>query len=344
MAEIRNYLDSLRCACSDDLPWHLFEGKNILITGATGLIGSCLIDILMMRKHTYTVYAAGRNEERAKAKFCNYFTDDTFHFIHYDVNEPLHAEIPFHYMIHAASNASPNFFSSDPVGIIKANIDGVKNLVDYGIHHSLQRFLYVSSGEVYGEGCNEKWKEDDSGYVNCTTLRACYPASKRAAEALSIAYAHQYGIEVVIGRPCHTYGPGFTESDNRVYAQFLRNAINHQDIILKSTGKQYRSWIYVTDCAYALLYILLSGQNLQAYNIADEKSNITLLELAELISKGTGTKTHMELPSKQDDNATKITKATFDTTKLMKLGWKAQFNIQSGMQITINTLMEPSRD
>ena len=79
-----------------------------------------------------------------------------------------------------------------------------------------------------------------------------------------MCYAAEYGVDVVIGRPCHTYGPFFTESDNRAYAQFIRNAIAGEDIVLKSTGLQYRSWCYVVDCASALLHILLKGETGQA--------------------------------------------------------------------------------
>lgn len=215
------------------------DGSNILITGATGLIGSCIVDELMENAGCH-VYAAGRNLERAKTKFGTYFQSKRFHFLQYDVEKPLDGNVTFDYIIHAASNASPNFFALNPVGVIMSNIMGTKNLLDYGRTHGMKRFLYVSSGEVYGNGDVEEWKEDDSGYVDCMTMRSCYPTSKRAAETLCVAYMHQHNVDVVVARPCHTYGPGFTESDTRAFAQFVRNARKHENIVLKSKGEQYR--------------------------------------------------------------------------------------------------------
>ena len=274
-----------------DLPWDKLSGCNILVTGATGLIGGCLVESLMMNPNRdYHVYASGRNEERARKRFAEFAEDKAFHFIQHDVMLPLQSDVDFDYIIHAASNASPNFFAQKPVEVIKSNIDGVANLMEYGLTHGMKRFLYVSSGEVYGEGDGRVFTEDYSGYVDCTKPRSCYPTSKRAAETLCVSYAAEYGADVVIARPCHVYGPHFTEQDNRVYAQFIRNVLRGEDIVMKSTGEQFRSWCYVVDCASALLHILLKGGSGEAYNIADANSNISIRELAETIAKIGGKK------------------------------------------------------
>ena len=217
---ITGYIDDVKAVGQLDLPWNQLSGANILITGATGLIGGCLVEVLMSRQEkNYHVYAAGRNEERAKAKFKAYADDPQFHFVKYDVMQPLESNLQFDFIVHAASNASPNFFANSPVEVMKSNILGVANLMEYGMQHGMRRFLYVSSGEVYGEGDGRVFTEDYSGYVDCTLPRSCYPSSKRAAETFCVSYADEYGCDVVIARPCHVYGPGFTESDNRVYAQ-----------------------------------------------------------------------------------------------------------------------------
>ena len=281
----------------EDLPWEKLSGRNILVTGATGLIGGCLVETLMMNpRKDYQVYASGRNEERAKERFKEFVEDGDFHFIRYDVLKPLVSDVSFDYIIHAASNASPNFFANNSVEVIKSNIDGVANLMEYGLQHGMKRFLYVSSGEVYGEGDGRVFTEDYSGYVNCATPRACYPSSKRAAETLCVSYAAEYGADVVIARPCHVYGPHFTEQDNRVYAQFIRNVLRGEDIVMKSTGEQFRSWCYVVDCVSALLYILLKGESGEAYNIADANSNISIRELAEMIAEIGGRKVVIDVP------------------------------------------------
>ena len=189
MAEIGSYKNDILQIFQEDLPWEKLSGSNILVTGATGLIGGCLVETLMMNPHRdYQVYASGRNEERARQRFADFADDKTFHFIQYDVLRPLDSDVRFDFIIHAASNASPNFFAQKPVEVIKSNIDGVANLMEYGLQHGMQRFLYVSSGEVYGEGDGREFTEDYSGYVNCATPRACYPSSKRAAETLCVSY------------------------------------------------------------------------------------------------------------------------------------------------------------
>lgn len=309
---------------------------NILITGATGLIGSCIVDELMKNAGCH-VYAAGRNIERAKTKFGTYFQSKRFHFLQYDVEKPLDGNVTFDYIIHAASNASPNFFALNPVGVIMSNIMGTKNLLDYGRTHGMKRFLYVSSGEVYGNGDVEEWKEDDSGYVDCMTMRSCYPTSKRAAETLCVAYMHQHNVDVVVARPCHTYGPGFTESDTRAFAQFVRNARKHENIVLKSKGEQYRSWLYVKDCVSAIFTILLNGQSGEAYNVADKKTCITIRELAETIADIGGVKVVFDVPSDVEKQGFSfIRKAVFDTRKLEALGWKPRYSLQDALVETIN--------
>lgn len=334
------YKDDILTVANLELPWEKLSNSNILITGATGLIGSCLVEVLMSRPNKdYHVYASGRNEERAKARFAEFAEDPAFHFFKYDVMKPLEGDIRFDYIIHAASNASPNFFATKPVEIIKSNIDGVSNLMDYGMEHGLKRLLFVSSGEVYGEGDGCVFTEDYSGYVNPTSPRSCYPSSKRAAETLCVSYGAEYEVETVIARPSHTYGPNFTESDNRVYAQFIRNVLKDEDIVMKSTGAQFRSWCYVVDCASALLYILLKGENGQAYNIADASSNISIKELAEMIASIGGKKVVIDQPSNAEKAGYNlVTKSVFTTEKLEGLGWNINGCMTEKMKCTIKTL------
>ena len=338
MAEINPYLQDVRSLFEAGLDLSPLKGCHILITGATGLIGSCLVDVLLNNPHrNYQVYALGRNEERARQRFSRYWEESDFHFIRHDICQPLATDISFDYIIHAASNASPNFFKEKPVEVIKSNIMGVESLMDYGLAHDMKRMLFVSSGEIYGEGNGRQFVETDSGYVDCATPRACYPSSKRAAETLCVAYATEYGADVVIARPCHTYGPYFTESDNRVYAQFIRNLLKGKDIVLKSRGEQHRSWLYVVDAAFALLTILLKGSKGEAYNVADELSNVSIRQLAELLATAENKKVIFDI-DEANGNTTPITQATFSTKKLAQLGWQPQTTIAKGLAHTLATL------
>ena len=332
MAEINPYRQDLDKVVQQlNVP----QEGNILITGATGLIGSCLVDLLM--RHSFChIYAMGRNSQRAEQRFADYWQQPRFHFIRHDICQSLECTENFHYIIHAASNASPNFFQKSPVEVMKSNLNGLCQLVEYGLAHHMQRMLYVSSGEVYGEGDGSVFTEESSGHIDILSPRACYPSSKRAAETLCAAYIQEYGADIVIARPCHTYGPYFTESDNRVYAQFIRNIMNDEDIVMKSRGEQFRSWLYVVDCAVAMLLLLTKGNSGEAYNVANEESNITIRQLAEEIAKIGNKKVVFDLA--ENGNTTPITKAVFSTEKLNQLGWKPLFSIEEGLAHTIQSM------
>ena len=330
------------------------RGKTILVVGATGLIGSCIVDVLMQNPDKcYHVVASGRNRERAKHKFAAYWEDECFAFAEIDVTLRMRDNLLGNiwdeaydwlyrpdYIIDAASNASPNFFKQKPVEVMKANFDGVSNLMEYGLEHGMKRMVYISSGEVYGEGDGTEFTEKSSGYVDCASVRACYPSSKRAAETLCMAYGAEYGADVVIARLSHTYGPGFTQSDNRVYAQFIRNVLNGEDIVLKSKGEAYRSWLYVVDAAHAILRLLLDGEKGNAYNVAHSESNISIRQLAELIASKAHRKVVFDIPiDALQGNTTPITKATFNTDKLKALGWKPLFDIDMGIAHTLASIV-----
>jgi len=332
--------DIIKAITLPTIPWDSLRGKNILITGSTGLIGSTIVECLMMNPNIdYHVYASGRNKDRALQLFDRFESSPFFHFIYYDVLEPLHSEVCFHYMIACAGLASPQLYSTNPVGVMKSNFCGVDNLFTYGISHCLECFVYISSGEVYGEGDGRVFTEDYSGYVNCATLRACYPTVKRASESLCIAYGNQYGIQVKIARPCHVFGPHFNDNDKRVYAQFIRNILRGEDIVLKSKGEQYRSWCYAVDCAAAILFILLKGENGEAYNIADGRSNLTILELAEMISKIGKCKIRYDIPEEIERRGYNVVKKSiYDATKVENLGWKPLTPIADALYHTIDYL------
>lgn len=305
---------------------------NLLLTGATGLIGSAFARLLLKETHWH-IYASGRNEERARQLFREEWTNPHFHFLKHNICLPLSSKISFHYIVHAASEAAPAAFAERPVDIIKANLEGVMNLVEYGLKHDMKRFLYVSSGEVYGQGDGTPFTEEDNGYVDPMKPRSCYPSSKRAAETLCASYAAQYGVDVVVARPCHIYGPNFTEFDNRAYAQFLRCAKEGKDIVLKSSGSQLRSWCYVEDCATALLCLLQKGESGQAYNIADPQGHATIRQLAEYIASAAGVQVIVE----SMDNP-EFRQSVLNSDKLCALGWNTQGTMLEKLSETLTRM------
>jgi nucleoside-diphosphate-sugar epimerase len=325
-----------------ELPWEQLRGRSILISGATGMIGSFLIDVLMEKKLDLTVYALGRNEEKAKARFIRWWDDPHFVFVPCDINKgvTVNAET-VDYVFHAASNTHPVAYATDPIGTITTNIIGTDNLLSFAADHGTRRVLFASSVEVYGEnrGDREYFTEDYCGYINCNTLRAGYPESKRAGEALCQAYIRQKGLDVVIPRLARTYGPTMLMSDTKALSQFIKNSLAGENIVLKSAGTQFFSYSYVADAVSGILYCLCKGVCGEAYNIADTASDITLRDLAAAIAAEAGTQVVFEIPDAVESAGySKATKAVLDSTKLQTLGWKAKWNIQTGIAATMAIL------
>ena len=236
-----------------------------------------------------------------------------------------------------------NIRITDPIGTITTNIIGLQYLLDFAVEHHAERFAFASSNEIYGEnrGDVEFFDEDYCGYINSNTMRAGYPESKRCGEALCQAYKAQKGLDVVILRFTRSYGPTMLMSDTKAISQFIKKGIAGEDIILKSTGTQYYSYQYVADSVSGLLTILLKGENGDAYNIAEEHSDIMLKDLAAIIAGINGKKVVFEIPDAiEAAGYSTATKARLDGHKLMRLGWMPMYDIKSGMERTISILKE----
>ena len=342
------YIDDLKYVASLDLPWEKLKDRSILITGATGLVGSALVDLLMIKNNeglNCTVYALGRNENKARDRFGHYFNEETFKFISHDISKQLIRDdiVSVDYVIHLASNTQPLQYSLDPIGTITTNVFGTYNTLEFAKKHYAVRYAFASSNEIYGENRGDKELFDESycGYIDSNTLRAGYPESKRCSEALCQAFNKQENIDVVIPRLTRSYGPTMLMSDTKAISQFIKKALANEDIVLKSEGKQYYSYTYVSDALSGLLYVLLKGERGEAYNIADESGDITLRDLASLIAKTSSKDVVFEIPDAIEASGySKATKARLDGEKLRKLGWKPRYNIKEGIERTIQILKE----
>ena len=343
----KDYLNDIDAVCTIELPWNKLSGKSMLISGATGMIGSCLIDVIMRKNQerlNCKIYALGRNTEKAKSRFAYCYDSENFEFIPYDINKPLERDLGrVDYILHLASNTHPVAYSGDPIGTITTNIIGTNNLLKYAVEHKTERFLFASSVEIYGEnrGDVEKFDESYLGYIDCNTLRAGYPESKRCGEALCQAYKKQYGLDVVIPRISRIYGPTMLMSDTKASSQFILKAAAKEDIVLKSAGEQFYSYTYVADAVSGILTVLLKGENGEAYNIADENSDIRLKDFARLCAEAAGTKVVFDIPDASEAAGySKATVARLDSTKIKKLGWKPETEIAMGIKKTVNTIKE----
>lgn len=341
------YLEDIQAGSDFVLSPNNIKGKRFLISGATGLLGSFLVDYLMFmnlyHKANCTIYAIGRSLQKGKTRFSKWINDSHFHLISHDVILPL--EIPdqntFDYVLHLASNTHPVQYSTDPVGTIMTNILGLKNMLDFSANKHAKKVLFASSVEVYGENRDDidQFDENYCGYINSNTLRAGYPESKRCGEALCQAYRQQRGLDVVIARLARSYGPTMSMNDSRAISQFILNGLNKKDIILKSQGKQLFSYTYMADAVYGILTILLMGKDGEAYNIADEESNITLKDLSQLVADFAGTKVVFDLPNAVEAQGfSKVTKSLMNSKKIKELGWKPFHTIKDGVPRTISIL------
>lgn len=345
---IKEYIEDVKRVACKVLPWEGLNSSSIMISGAAGMIGTFLIDVIMYKNTSNeeffcNVYAIGRNEEKARERFEKYWDNEYFHFVGCDINKKIDLDLgDIGYIFHAASNTHPVAYATDPIGTITTNIIGTNNLLEFAAEHGCRRFIFASSNEIYGEnrGDTELFDESYCGYIDSNTLRAGYPESKRCGEALCQAYIKQKGLDAVIARFTRSYGPTVKLSDTKAITQFIKKAIDGEDIVLKSKGEQFYSYTYVSDAVSGLLTILMKGENGEAYNIADEKSDITLKELAEIIANYVGKKVVIELPDVVESAGfSKATKARLDSSKLKNLGWKADYSIEAGLKKTLDMLM-----
>ena len=303
----------------------LLSGKTVLISGVSGMLGSCLADVVMANKFPCKVIGMGRNLQKAQERFAEYWDDERFKFIQHDVCAPLknfseHVD----FIIHAANNADPVNMAKRPVDTLLANVLGTKSLMEYGVAHGMERFLYVSSGEVYGQP-NEKQEDFTEGYcgpLDLSSPRSCYPEGKRAAEVLCQSYRSQLGADVVIVRPCHLFGPTMWRDDSRAVAQFLWCAAEGKDIVLKSDGLRERSHCYVVDAVQGLLVALGKGESGQAYNIADRRYQMTIRAFAERAAEAGECNIKFELPSDTESKSySRGSRQVLEASRLEKLGW-----------------------
>ena len=318
----------------------LLKGKSLLITGATGMVGTMLIDALMLLDGV-KIYAVGRNKEKAKERLGEYFDSPHFTFLAQDVTQPLPKDLKVDYVIPLASNTHPLAYSRYPIETMLINIEGARNALDLAAECGAM-VLYPSSVEVYGNAADgNPFRERDNGHLDLSNSRACYTESKRSCEALCQSYAAEKGVKVKIARLCRIFGPTMVMTDTKASSQFLLKALKGEDIVLKSEGIQYFSYIYVADAVSALLHVLLHGKDGEAYNISSEKTNVRLREFAELCAESSGRKVVFDLPSETERKGYSIaTAAILDNSKLRSLGFVPKYEMKDAILRSIKMMVK----
>lgn len=314
------------------------RGKSVLVTGATGLLGVHLIDALMALGEV-TVIAVGRNRERAAGRLGEHLSSPLFRFVEQDVQKAFPEDITADYIIPLASNTHPLAYSQYPAETMLINLKGAEHALELA-RRCGATVLYPSTVEVYGNAWgDDMFTEDYTGQLNLSTSRACYSESKRSCEALCQSYAAEYGVKVRIARLSRVFGPTMLMSDTKASSQFIRKALDGEDIVLKSEGNQFFSYTYATDAVAAMLHIMLNGEDGTAYNIANDSCNVHLRDFAGLCAELCGRDVVFDLPSESERKGYSVAvNAILDTTRLRTSGFSPSYTMRDAVARTIHIL------
>lgn len=307
----------------NDFDMSVFDGKTILVTGATGLIGKLCVKSLLNSGYNTQVIALVRDEEKAK----NIFGESKrLTYLVQDINQRINTTRRVDYIIHAASTTSSKDFVEKPVETIYTAINGSRNVLEFAKNKRLEGMVYLSSLEIYGVNEEENIKEEDYGYIDILNPRSSYSESKKMVETMCISYGTEYGVPVKIARLAQTFGAGVSISDNRVFAQFAKAIINKENIILHTKGETKRNYCYTTDAVRGIFTILTKGENNNAYNVANENSYYSISEMAHLL-ENEYTKVEYKI-DEVNRGYNPTVKIALNTEKLNALGWEAKVNLK----------------
>lgn len=344
---IRNDLERISSA---NLPWAILQNKTILITGGSGFLATYLVKSLLtvgrLHQLNLKVICLARSLRSVESRLSSYLEDSDLTVVLHDISQPLPDNFPHaDFIIHSASQASPKYYGVDPVGTLLANSVGTMYLLDHAVKSRTEKFLFFSSGEVYGAPLNPNQLigEQDYGYLDPMNVRSCYAESKRVGETMCAAWGQQHGLHTSVVRPFHTYGPGMALDDGRVFADFVADVIAKRDIVLKSDGLAKRPFCYIADATIGFLTVLLMGDKAEAYNVANPDAEISIKDLAVLVAdlfpeRDVGVK--FEVPV--SNNAylkSPISRSCPSIEKIRAMGWAPKVNLQDGFRRTIQSYL-----
>lgn len=319
-----------------------FANSKILITGATGLIGSSLVHCLLALDKNINITCPVRNLTKAHSMYIDYI--DRINFVEGDLLDfldNLSNKDQYEYVIHCASPTAGKYMVEHPVETYMLAIESTRAVLEYGRKNDVKGIVYISSLEYYGQNYDDKIiTEDMLGYVDNTDTRSSYPLGKRAAEYLCFAYYQQYGVNVKIARLTQTFGAGVAADDNRVFAQFARSIINGNDIVLHTQGDSAKPYCYTTDCVSAILYILQKGNNGEAYNVANQETYMSIRQMAEFLRDNYNPNVKVVIEDHPELGYAPVTKLHLSSEKLEALGWKPQYDLKNMFSRLIHYLRE----
>ncbi len=342
--------EDLETIIESNLPWSELDGKVVLISGANGFLPAYMVETLLFLNEKKAVaekikvIGLVRNKDKAVSRFSHHQARSDFQLIVQDVCQSVHIDEKVDYIVHAASQASPKYYGQDPVGTLSANVIGTSNLLELAKTKNAAGFMYFSSSEVYGQVDDSQipTKESDYGYVDPTNVRSCYAESKRMGETISVSWFHQYGIPTKIVRPFHTYGPGMTLDDGRVYADFVADIVHGRDIIISSDGTATRAFCYLADAVQGFFTVMLKGENGQAYNVGNPECEISIWDLANRLVNLFPEKELKVIKQNVQNQGyirSRVSRNSPNIDKIKCLGWQPITSIESGFCRTVRSFL-----
>lgn len=321
------------------LPYELLFGKNILISGANGYVPAYFVHAFLALNDKYgagiNVIALCRNKRKSQEKFADYIQRKDFRLLIQDVCLPIEPEEKIHIFIHAASPAGIKSRHDNPINTFCANVNGVQNMLELAMKNPCEKFLFLSSVDIYGNmESEERLCEQDIGVLDHLNVRNIYSCAKRAAETLCKAYHVTYGLPVYIVRPFQIMGPDIRLNDGRLHIDFISQILRDGQIVLKSDGSAKRTFLYITDAINAMFYVLLQGVEGEVYNIVDESGEATVKELAERMASLAVKENVQVIFDYEQRNTIEVKGAlpivTGSSAKIKELGWKPEYNLEEG--------------
>lgn len=342
--------EDIKLIAESNIDFSIFKNSSILVTGATGLIGSLLIKTLVFcnKYHDLNINIIGlaRSKDKVNNCFGDLLKQENLTFIYNDINEKIETKLNIDYIIHTASVTASKTMVTYPVDTICTSFLGTKNILDLAVKKKSKGVVYLSSMEVYGvaDTSLEYVKEENLGYIDLSSIRSSYSESKRMCELLCLSYSMQYGVSVRIARLAQTFGAGISKEENRVFAQFARCAMNNKDIVLHTLGNSEGNYCYTRDVIKAILLLLYKGENGESYNISNEETHTTIVNMAKMVCEKFGNNNINVIFDIPENNlvygyAPEV-KMRLSSEKMRSLGWNPEVGLEEAYSRMIQSMSE----